>query len=142
MLQGPSASESDPRSWFLTSEERGNQATRIDERRGDGRSWTTGNRIEILVHGSTYFRRLLHVVEGLGEGDRLYFTDWRGDHDERLGDGPDGTVGACFAAAVRRGVTVKGLLWRSHGYLAGFSTKENRHLGDVVNAAGGEVLLD
>jgi phosphatidylserine/phosphatidylglycerophosphate/cardiolipin synthase-like enzyme len=142
MLQGPSASESDPRSWFLTSGERGNQATRIDERRGDGRSWTTGNRIEILVHGSTYFRRLLHVVEGLGQGDRLYFTDWRGDHDERLGDGPDGTVGACFAAAVRRGVTVKGLLWRSHGDLAGFSTKENRHLGDVVNAAGGEVLLD
>jgi phosphatidylserine/phosphatidylglycerophosphate/cardiolipin synthase-like enzyme len=142
MDQGASGGGTDPESWFLTAGERGNQATRIDERRGDGRPWTAGNRIEVLVHGAAYFRRLLEVVEGLGEGDRLYFTDWRGDHDERLGDGPETTVGACFAAASRRGVSVKGLLWRSHGDLAGFSTKENRHLGDVVNAAGGEVLLD
>ena len=128
--------------WFLTAGERGNQATRIDERRGDGRPWTLGNRVEAHVHGANYFRRLLQVVDALEDGDRLYFTDWRGDHDERLGDGPDTTVGACLAAASRRGVSIKGLLWRSHGDLAGFSTKENRHLGDVVNAAGGEVLLD
>jgi phosphatidylserine/phosphatidylglycerophosphate/cardiolipin synthase-like enzyme len=142
MLQGAPGSQTGPESWFLTAAERGNQATRIDERRGDGRPWTAGNRVEILVHGATYFGRLLEVVEGLGEGDRLYFTDWRGDHDERLDDGTGTTVGAAFAAAVKRGVSVKGLLWRSHGDLAGFSTKENRHLGDVVNAAGGEVLLD
>ncbi|HEY2598319.1 MAG TPA: phospholipase D family protein [Candidatus Dormibacteraeota bacterium] len=134
--------DSAPERWFLTPGERGNPATRIDERRGDGLSWTAGNRVEPLVDGATYFRRLLQVVEALGEGDRLYFTDWRGDHDERLSDGPETSVGACFAAAVSRGVSVKGLLWRSHGDLAGFSTKENRHLGDVVNAAGGEVLLD
>ena len=142
MVQGAPGSQTDPESWFLTSVERGNPATRIDERRGDGRPWTTGNQVEILVHGTTYFQRLLEVVVGLGEGDRLYFTDWRGDHDERLGDSPETSVGACFGAASRRGVSVKGLLWRSHGDLAGFSTKENRHLGDVVNAAGGEVLLD
>jgi phosphatidylserine/phosphatidylglycerophosphate/cardiolipin synthase-like enzyme len=128
--------------WFLTPAERGNGATEIDRRRRDGTAWTTGNRVEVLVHGATYFARLFQVVEGLGQGDQLYFTDWKGDHDERLGDSPGATVGACFAAAARRGVNVKGLLWRSHGDLAGFSTRENRHLGDVVNAAGGEVLLD
>ena len=142
MLQGVPGSETGPESWFLTAAERGNPATRLDERRGDGRPWTAGNRVEILVHGATYFGRLLEVVEGLGEGDQLYFTDWRGDHDERLSDGHQTTVGECFAAAARRGVSVKGLLWRSHGDLAGFSTRENRHLGDMVNAAGGEVLLD
>jgi phosphatidylserine/phosphatidylglycerophosphate/cardiolipin synthase-like enzyme len=128
--------------WFLAAAERGNDSTDIDRRRGDGNAWTTGNQVEILVHGATYFPRLLQAVESLGRGDQLYFTDWKGDHDERLGDGPEAGVGACFAAAVKRGVNVKGLLWRSHGDLAGFSTRENRHLGDVVNAAGGEVLLD
>jgi phosphatidylserine/phosphatidylglycerophosphate/cardiolipin synthase-like enzyme len=142
MLRGASGGGTGPESWFLAAGERGNLATRIDERRAGGPAWTAGNRIEVLVHGATYFRRLQQVVEGLAEGDRLYFTAWRGDHDERLGEGPAATVGACFAAASRRGVSVKGLMWRSHGDLAGFSTKENRHLGDVVNAAGGEVLLD
>ncbi|MEA2656868.1 MAG: hypothetical protein QOI23_2233, partial [Chloroflexota bacterium] len=142
MRQEVSEGDSVPESWFLAAEERGNEATGIDERHGDGRPWSAGNRVETLVHGASYFRRLLEVVEGLGHGDQLYFTDWHGDHDERLADGPNTTVGACFAAAARRGVSVKGLLWRSHGDLAGFSTRENRHLGDVVNAAGGEVLLD
>ena len=135
-------SEGTLESWFLTAAERGNHATQIDKRRGDGRAWTTGNRVDTLVHGAAYFRRLLQVVQGLGEGDRLYFTDWRGDPDERLGEGPKTAVGTAFAAAARRGVSVKGLLWRSHGDVLGFSTKQNRHLGDVVNAAGGEVLLD
>lgn len=142
MRQEVTGGDSAPESWFLLAGERGNQATRIDERRGDGRPWSLGNRVETLVHGSKYFGRLLEVVDALGQGDRLYFTDWRGDHAERLADGPQTTVGACFAAAARRGVSVKGLLWRSHGDLAGFSTRTNRHLGDVVNAAGGEVLLD
>ena len=47
-----------------------------------------------------------------------------------------------LAAAARRGVSVKGLLWRSHADRLGFSAKENRHLGVEVNAAGGEILLD
>ena len=46
-------------------------------------------------------------------GDHLFFTDWRGDADERLRDaGP--TVGELFGDAARRGVVVKGLMWRSH----------------------------
>jgi phosphatidylserine/phosphatidylglycerophosphate/cardiolipin synthase-like enzyme len=142
MQLGKAPEDANLDSWFLTPAERGNDATNIDQRRGDGRAWTAGNRVHALVHGATYFRRLLQVVDGLGAGDRLYFTDWRGDPDERLDDGPETAVGARLAAAARRGVSVKGLLWRSHGDLLGFSTKQNRHLGDVVNAAGGEVLLD
>ena len=128
--------------WFLTAPERGNEATGIDRRHSGDRAWTLGNRVETLVHGATYFSRLLEVVQDMGPGDRLYFTDWRGDPDQRLGDGPETEVGACFAAAARRGVSVKGLLWRSHADRLGFSAKENRHLGAIVNAAGGEVLLD
>jgi phosphatidylserine/phosphatidylglycerophosphate/cardiolipin synthase-like enzyme len=129
-------------SWFLTSSERGNDLTGLDRRRADGLAWSTGNRVETLVHGATYFARLLDAVLGLGASDRLYFTDWRGDHDQRLSDEPDSEVGAVLAAAAKRGVTVKGLLWRSHLDMLGFSAKENRQLGEQLNSAGAEVLLD
>ena len=129
-------------SWFLTSSERGNDFTGLDRRRGDGLPWSTGNRVETLVHGAVYFRRLLKDVRALAAGDQLFFTDWRGDPDQRLDGDPDSEVGAVFAAAARRGVMVRGLLWRSHLDRLGFSAKENRHLGEQLNAAGGEVLLD
>jgi phosphatidylserine/phosphatidylglycerophosphate/cardiolipin synthase-like enzyme len=129
-------------SWFLTSPERGNEFSGLDRRRSDGLAWSTGNRVEALVHGATYFRRLLESIRELGAGDRLYFTDWRGDPDQRLSDDADCEVAAVLAAAARRGAIVKGLLWRSHLDRLGFSAKENRHLGEELNSAGGEVLLD
>jgi len=129
-------------SWFLTSSERGNDYSALDRRRPEGLAWSTGNRVETLVHGVTYFRRLLLALRELGYGDHLYFTDWRGDPDERLDEGADSEVGAVLAAAARRGVTVKGLVWRSHLDRLGFSATENRHLQEEVNSAGGEVLLD
>jgi phosphatidylserine/phosphatidylglycerophosphate/cardiolipin synthase-like enzyme len=128
--------------WFLTSSERGNAFTALDRRRLNSSAWSAGNRVETLVHGAAYFRRLLDSIRGLGARDQLYFTDWRGDPDQRLGDDTDSEVGAVLAAAASRGVIVRGLLWRSHLDRLGFSAKENRHLGQVVNAAGGEVLLD
>jgi phosphatidylserine/phosphatidylglycerophosphate/cardiolipin synthase-like enzyme len=128
--------------WFLTKSERDNDFTGLDRRRGDGLAWSTGNHVETLIHGSVYFGRLLEVIRGLGEGDELYFTDWRGDPDQRLAAGADTQVGLVLAAAARRGVSVKGLVWRSHLDRLGFSARENRHLGELVNAAGGEVLLD
>ena len=128
--------------WFLTAAERGNDATGVDRRHTGGLAWSTGNRVEVLVHGAVYFRRLLEAVRGLRQDDRLYFTDWRGDPDQLLGEDADSEVGAVFAAAARRGVMVKGLVWRSHLDRLGFSARENRHLGMIVNAAGGEVLLD
>jgi phosphatidylserine/phosphatidylglycerophosphate/cardiolipin synthase-like enzyme len=120
--------------WFLTEEERGNPSSSIP-------TWCVGNMAEPLIHGKTYFDRLVAEVETLHEGDHLLFTDWRGDPDERMrDDGP--TVAELFTAAAKRGVVVKGLLWRSHMDRFAYSEEENRSLGDDVEAAGGEVLLD
>lgn len=120
--------------WFLSAEERGNPHTSLP-------TWCTGNTAEPLIHGEKYFDRLAAEVDSLQAGDHLFFTDWRGDPDERLrDDGP--TVAELFAAAANRGVVVKGLLWRSHLDKFAYSEEENRSLGDDVAAAGGEVLLD
>jgi phosphatidylserine/phosphatidylglycerophosphate/cardiolipin synthase-like enzyme len=126
--------------WFLTAAERGNPATSIDRRRGDGRAWTEGNLVHPLVHGSVYYARLLAALSSLAPGDMVNLADWRGDPDERL-DGPGTEVGRVLADLARKGVQVRGLLWRSHLSKA-FSERQNLHLGDVVNKAGGEILLD
>ena len=145
-LTNPSQARSAPddglANWLLTGSERGNDSTAIDRRRPDGSSWTVGNRVENLIHGATYFRRLLGAIRELKARDQLYFTDWRGDPDQLLDGSQESEIGAVLADAARRGVSVKGLLWRSHADRLGFSAKENRHLGQQCNAAGGEVLLD
>jgi phosphatidylserine/phosphatidylglycerophosphate/cardiolipin synthase-like enzyme len=120
--------------WFLSGQERGNPDSSIP-------NWCAGNSAEPLIHGITYFDRLATEVDSLRAGDHLFFTDWRGDPDELLRPGGP-TVAALFAAAARRGVIVKGLLWRSHLDKLAYSEEENRNLGDDVRAAGGEVLLD
>ena len=74
-------------------------------------------------------------------GDYVFFTDWRGDPDEKMrDDGP--TISELFCAAAERGVVVKGLMWRSHLDKLAYSEEENRHLGEAIERAGGEVLLD
>jgi hypothetical protein len=89
--------------WFLTAGERGKAACRMP-------AWSVGNTVTALVNGASYFARLLDEVDSMGPGDHLFFTDWRGDADERLRDaGP--TLGELFGAAARRGVIVKGLMW-------------------------------
>jgi phosphatidylserine/phosphatidylglycerophosphate/cardiolipin synthase-like enzyme len=120
--------------WFLTEEERGNPDSSIP-------TWCAGNTAEPLIHGKTYFDRLVTEVETLRDGDHLFFTDWRGDPDELMRDGGP-TIAELFASAAKRGVIVKGLLWRSHLDKLSYSEEENRSLGDEVGAAGGEVLLD
>ncbi len=96
----------DPERWLLSAEERGNPATALP-------GYTTGNLARALVHGSTYFDRLVEEVETLGSGDHLFFTDWRGDPDELLRDGGP-TVAELFTRALHRGVCVRGLVRRSH----------------------------
>ncbi len=96
-------------SWFLTTSERNNDASLLDQRRADGLAWSDGNHVETLVHGAVYFRRLLEAIRELGKGDQVYFTDWRGDPDQRLADDPETEIGAVLAAAAERGVMVKGL---------------------------------
>lgn len=120
--------------WLLDVDERGNPAALEPP-------WTHGNEVRALIHGRTYFAELLDGIRGLGEGDYVFFTDWRGDPDERL-DGPDTEVSRVLCAAAERGVVVKGLIWRSHMDKLYFSEEENRHLGEEIERAGGECLLD
>jgi len=127
--------------WFLTPTERGNPATTIDARREDGAAWTEGNRVKALVHGAAYYPRLLAVLRALGPGDLVGLSDWRGDTDERL-DGEGTELGKVLAELAGRGVQVRGLLWRSHPSQTHFNEEQNLHLGEVVNQAGGEILLD
>jgi phosphatidylserine/phosphatidylglycerophosphate/cardiolipin synthase-like enzyme len=127
--------------WFLTADERGNPWTVLDSRHEDGKAWTMGNHARPLVHGAEYFSELFRRVETMSRGDLLLFTDWRGDPDELL-DGAGSAVAEVFAAASRRGVDVRGLLWRSHLDRFQFSEQENRHLGEEIEAAGGECLMD
>lgn len=128
-------------SWFLAGDERGNPDTALDRRRGDGRLWTTGNQVVALIHGREYFSRLLTTVESLDAGDLLLFTDWRGDLDQRL-DGAGSEVGEVLGRAAARGITVRGLLWRSHLELLSFSSKPNRLLAERLAEAGAQVALD
>lgn len=93
------------------------------------------------MHGAVYFSHLLRCVRSMQAGDLLLFTDWRGDPDERL-DGSGSEVSRVLADAASRGVIVKGLVWRSHLDRFALSEQQNRHLGEEIEAAGGEVLLD
>ncbi|WP_377640087.1 phospholipase D family protein [Oryzobacter terrae] len=126
---------------FLLPEERENPDTSIDAHHPDGTAWSVGNHVRPLVHGAPYMAELHERVSALGEGDLLYFVDWRGDPDQRMTD--DGaTVSETFAAAARRGADVRGLLWRSHWNRFGFHSEKSRLLGIEIDEAGGQCLRD
>ena len=127
--------------WFLTSDERGNPTTDVDARRNGGVAWSENNHVDFLIDGATYFSRLSEAIEQLGPNDEIRFTDWRGDGDEHVSSGGM-TIATLMAESCRRGVDVRGLLWRSHSDRFAFSSKENRRLALEVTNAGGEVLLD
>ncbi len=126
--------------WFLRASERGNE-TELDRRHCNGLAWTSGNQVRALVHGAEYFASLVAAIQAMRAGDVLLFTDWRGDPDQRL-DAEGSQVGTLLCDAAERGVVVRGLIWRSHLDRFQFSERENRHLGEEINAAGGCCLLD
>lgn len=126
--------------WFLSLQERENPHSRLAAA-SSAPGWTTGNHVQALIHGRPYFEDLHHRISLMDDGDRLYFTDWRGDPDEQLTD--DGqTLSAALADAARRGVDVRGLLWRSHWRHLGFHAEKHRQLGEVIDEAGGQCLRD
>lgn len=130
------------RSWLLSRSERGNADTEIDFHHEGDRAWTTGNRVRPLIHGATYFAELYDRIEGTRAGDLVFFVDWQGDADERLTGEPGSEVLEVFGRADERGVDVRGLVWRSHDKLLGFSSEANRRLGVQLQRRGAEVLLD
>lgn len=127
---------------FLLPDERDNPHTRIDAHHPEGVAWSVGNHVRPVVHGRPYFAELHERVSTMGQGDSLFFVDWRGDPDERLTDDPAETVSATFSAAARRGVDVRGLLWRSHWSRFGFHSEKSRVLGIEIDEAGGQCLRD
>jgi phosphatidylserine/phosphatidylglycerophosphate/cardiolipin synthase-like enzyme len=127
---------------FLRPEDRDNPHTRIDEHHGPGVAWSEGNHVRAIVHGKPYLAELHERIGSLGEGDLLYFVDWRGDPDQLLTDDPASSVSATFSAAARRGADVRGLLWRSHWHRFGFHSQKSRLLGVEIDEAGGQCLRD
>ena len=128
--------------WLLLASERGNTATRIDARHPGDVAWASGCRARPFLHGADYFAELYERMQAMGEGDSLYFTDWRGDPDERLLGRPGTEISTVLERAARRGVDVRGLIWRSHWDRFGYSGDEALHLGEEIEDAGGECLRD
>lgn len=123
--------------WFLGRSELGNPSSALARKR----PWTEGNTVSPLIHGATYFDRLAGELGSARSGDHVFVTDWRGDDDERLRDeGP--TLAELLCDLAERGVHVRGLLWRSHPKAFGFNEEEQTELAEIVNRAGGEILLD
>ncbi|WP_247647349.1 hypothetical protein [Arthrobacter sp. E3] len=135
--------DSDAGSWFLSRDERGNLATEVHAGGAGSPSWSEGNLVRPLIHGARYFARLHEELTVLRAGDRVWFTDWRGDANERLLPGGP-SIGELLAEVARKGVEVRGLVWRSHGerVSAPISGRANELLSRQINDAGGEVLLD
>ena len=117
--------------WFLTAAERGNPEATID-RGASAAGWSTGNRVELLVDGATYYSRLFETLQSLRRDDWVHFTDWEGDPDERLA-GPGTELVKVLADLASRGVHVRGMLWRSHPSQAHFAEQQNYALAKTVN---------
>jgi hypothetical protein len=127
--------------WLLSSAERGNPATTIDAERDGGAAWTVGNWVDVHVDGAAYFARLHELLSSLDAGDWVYLTDWRIDATRQLA-GPGSELGPLLAALARRGVAIRGLLWRSHPAVMRFNQDANRVMGTLVNRAGGQLVAD
>jgi phosphatidylserine/phosphatidylglycerophosphate/cardiolipin synthase-like enzyme len=127
---------------LLSKAERANPRTVLDDPHPDEQAWSVGNHVRPLVHGATYFAELKERIQQTRSGDLILFTDWRGDPDEQLTDDPESTMVQLLGAADRRGVDVRGLIWRSHWDKLSFSGAENRQTGEQLQTEGAEALLD
>ena len=111
-----------PAAWFLAPGERANRATALDR----APTWSTGNTVTVHIDGADYFRRLTDIVRAAQWPDAIALTDWEGNRDERLAAGTP--LDALLLAAVRRGVALRGLVWRSHPRQAHFAEQDNAAL--------------
>ena len=82
--------------------------------------------VEPLVHGAVYFKRLYDTLCGMGAGDWVHFTDWRGDADEILT-----AIDWPFGAAISMGLIVV-LLVAVFAYLRVLGRRAEENLGAVL----------
>ena len=130
------------REWLLLASERGNDDSAIDQGHGGDEAWSRGNRVRPIIHGRPYFAELHERISAMGEGDLVYFVDWRGDPEEQLTDDPESTVVATLSAAAQRGVAVRGLLWRAHWRHIGLHSHKAAYLNESLAEVGAEALRD
>ncbi|GAA3549923.1 phospholipase D-like domain-containing protein [Microlunatus spumicola] len=128
--------------WLIGKAERANAQTVLDDEHPGDEAWSRGNVVRPLIHGGAYFAHLAAHVEAARPGDLVLFTDWRGDADEQLLGEEGDDVLRLLGEADRRGVDVRGLIWRSHLDALSFSAHENRTLGIRLQEQGAEALLD
>ncbi|KRE41497.1 phospholipase D family protein [Knoellia sp. Soil729] len=135
----------DVRRWLLSSTERDNPHTRVDDAHPGAQAWSTGNVVRPLVDGADYFAELHRVLEATTEGDLVLFAGWQVDGDERLTDDPSSAVLTVLDRAENRRVQVRGLVWRSHTDQIDFAAEENREVAEALadeDDEHAEVLLD
>ncbi|MEO7268814.1 MAG: phospholipase D family protein [Knoellia sp.] len=131
--------------WLLTSTERDNSHTRIDDAHPGETAWSTGNVVTPLVDGATYFAELHRVLEATTEGDVIMYAGWRIDGDQMLTDDPASAILAVLDRAENRRVQVRALVWRSHTEQMDFSAEDNREVAEELadeDDEHAEVLLD
>jgi phosphatidylserine/phosphatidylglycerophosphate/cardiolipin synthase-like enzyme len=97
--------------------------------------------VERRLAPTPYVARLHELLSALGPGDWVYLTDWRIDATRQL-VGPGSELGPLLVQLARRGVAIRGLLWRSHPALIRFNQDANRVLSTLVNRAGGQLVAD
>ena len=129
----PGAEEGVRERWLLNSAERANPATRLPVASG-------GNAARALVDGTAFFDALAGALEGTRRGDVVLFAQWESDAGERLRDG-GASVARTLTAAARRGVLVKGLVWRTPLDVGRLSMQRNRRLARRIRG-GADVRLD
>lgn len=132
----------DPARWLLSQPERGNPWTRLDDVHPGLPAWSEGNLVRPLVHGAAYFAELCERIAATRPGDLVLFTDWMGNDDERLTGEAGSEVAEVLGSADERGVDVRGLVWRSHSGLVGFTARDNHDLSRALQDRGVEAILD
>ena len=94
-------------SWFLAEGDRANRAT-------DLRMFTTGNLVKPLIDGRAISADCAPNSRRPVPGDQVYTSLTSGATWTSASTGPGSEVGEILGLAARRGVSVFGLLWRSH----------------------------
>jgi phosphatidylserine/phosphatidylglycerophosphate/cardiolipin synthase-like enzyme len=127
--------------WLLTSAERGNPATDLDQGPTDGAAWARGNLVRPLIDGAEYFHRLMNELADTRAGDQIYFAAWIGDPNERLDEsGP--SIGPLLARALDAGVHVIGLFWCPYLDPRKDFVPDNHSFIALLQSRGGSAALD
>ena len=133
----------DPTDWLLTKAERGNPSTRLDDSHPGDQAWSEGNLVRPLIHGATYFAELYERLEATrrrrpGALHRLAGRRRRAAHRRARA----ARSSRCSAAPTSAASTCAGWSGARTASALGFTSEENRRLGEQLQARGAEALLD